>query len=399
MGPLAAYSFKTALLLSVMFAVYMLSISRVKDASLRRVSLLGVYLLSLTLPLIDFTSKNTPRVSLTDVPFEAMDVKTLPATANITLPIIFDVVAMIIVGGMLIVTLISLYTVMSMLLIGLKARTVDYSCYKIKVIEGKNFSPFCFLGSIYISRNDHKDLPEMILTHEISHIRHHHFIDLILGRILLILQWWNPCCWLMARELQQVHEYQADSDVLKEGYDRKEYQYLLLSRTVGYQIAPFAISGFGQSKLKNRLKMMTSEKSGKIRKIASLLIIPGAVIALMVLSSPVVSSVTNGIATSLSNDEVFSNDEKSEDSAIVLPIPNSQPHYKINGELIDSSVMSRLSPDAIQEIFVNRQNTTEYPNGLIDITLKPGYSIEDALTDAPMPTETIEVIGHGVQKK
>lgn len=400
MGPLAAYSIKSALLLSVMFAVYMLTISRLKDASLRRASLLGILLLSLILPLIDFTSKNTPVVSAANVPFEPMDVKTLPATVNTTLPIVFDVIAMIIVGGMAIVTLVSLYTVISMSLISLKAKTVDCCRYKIKVVEGKDFSPFCFLGRIYISANEYKDMPKMILTHEMSHIRHLHFIDLILGRTLLILQWWNPFCWLIARELQQVHEYQADSDVLKEGFDCKEYQYLLLSRTVGYQMAPFASNGFGQSKLKNRLKMMTREKSGKIRKTASLLIIPGAAMALMVLSSPVVSSVTNGIATSLSNDEIIRGDEKAEDTAVVLSHPDySQPQIKINGEPVDPSVMATLETDAIQLISVHKDNTEKYPNGLIEIKLKSGYSIDDALKDASVPNDSIVVIGYGTQKK
>lgn len=36
----------------------------------------------------------------------------------------------------------------------------------------------------------------------------------------------NPAVWLVKRELQDVHEYEADASVLYQGIDAKRYQLL-----------------------------------------------------------------------------------------------------------------------------------------------------------------------------
>lgn len=383
MGLLAAYSIKTALLLSVMYAVYMLSLSGLKDASLRRAILLSIFLLSFILPLIDINI-HTDETIYTDVTSDAIELPTIITDAGESLSKVFKVIAILIISGMILMVLISLYTVITMSLMSLRAKTIDCYWYRLKVIEGKVFSPFCFCGRIYISENEYESISDMILAHEMSHIRHHHFLDLIIIRVMLILQWWNPFCWLMVREVQQVHEYQADADVLKAGYDSKEYQYLLLNRAVGRLIDPFASNGFKQSKLKNRLKMINRNDSGKIMKMSTLLLIPGAVAAFMLLSTPMFSSVTDSISKSLNNAGIESKEERSTDEVADAEIPKKKIHYKINGELVDQAIISRLKKDAIEAITVYKDNVSEHPDGLIDIELKYGYSLNNALEEAPI---------------
>ncbi|MDE6510682.1 MAG: hypothetical protein K2L00_01115, partial [Muribaculaceae bacterium] len=209
MGPLAAYSIKSAILLSALFATYMLTLGRKNWPSLRRFSLLGICLASLGLPLLHAYSMHIRPVAT--VLYLTPPVPTVDTSDNFA-PFIFTVIASIIASGICVGILISIIGLIRILT--LRTTTVYSHGHNFKVIDTAQASPFCFCGSIYISKEDLEDLPEMIAIHEHSHIRHLHFIDLLIGRIALILQWWNPLAWMLSREMQLVHEYQADSDVL-----------------------------------------------------------------------------------------------------------------------------------------------------------------------------------------
>lgn len=230
----------------------------------------------------------------------------------------------------------------------------------------------------------------MILTHETSHISHLHFIDLFIGRILLILQWWNPFAWLFVKEMQQVHEYQADNDVLNAGYDHKEYQYLLLSRAIGDTKYSF-VSGFKHSVLKKRLRMINQEKSGRRKAIALLMmIIPASFITGALPNSPIISFV-NDKFSAISLDSFQQTTRETE----VIP-SDGQPHIIVNGTAIPYESINLLNSDAIQTIHVWKDKP-EYPYGVIEIATKAGkdiYHIESSLEIGE-----IKVTGYGVQKK
>lgn len=76
---------------------------------------------------------------------------------------------------------------------------------------------------------------------------------------LLILYWFNPAIWLLKRELQEVHEFEADNGVLNTGIDATRYQLLLVKKAVGTRLYSMA-NGFDHSKLKNRIGMMLKKE-------------------------------------------------------------------------------------------------------------------------------------------
>nr|MCR4848131.1 hypothetical protein [Bacteroidales bacterium] len=53
-----------------------------------------------------------------------------------------------------------------------------------------------------------------IVRHEMSHIAHGHSWDILFVEIIMILQWFNPFIYFYRRELQSLHEYSADHDVV-----------------------------------------------------------------------------------------------------------------------------------------------------------------------------------------
>lgn len=274
-------------------------------------------------------------------------------------------------------------------------------------------------------------MSEMVITHETSHIRHLHFLDLILARTVLILQWWNPLSWLMLKELHEVHEFQADSDVLNNGFNPTDYQYLLLTRASGKSNFSFGNS-LGQSKLKNRLKMINREESGVGRKLAGLLILPGALISIMILSTPLfasmISSTTNvnfsspkepSLTTTLSPIDAInltSKDTLSGKEAVNSSLHNKgnvveykeeegHPDILLDGEIVAYEDLSSIDPSQIESITV-RKDSPEHPNGLIIINMKSKASYTDLNKEItpskhyiPDTSETIGVISYGAIKK
>ena len=67
-------------------------------------------------------------------------------------------------------------------------------------------------------------------------------------QIFLLVYWFNPVVWLLKRELQEVHEFEADNGVINTGIDATKYQLLLVKKAVGTRLYSMA-NGFNHSKL------------------------------------------------------------------------------------------------------------------------------------------------------
>ena len=108
-----------------------------------------------------------------------------------------------------------------------------------------------------------------IMDHEKAHLAHHHSEELLLTDLLSALQWFNPALLLFRHDLSSIHEYQADSDVLDKGYDRRQYQYLLLDCATD-KTEFRAANTFRKSTLEGRIDMINKKKSSgsSILKIA-----------------------------------------------------------------------------------------------------------------------------------
>jgi hypothetical protein len=110
------------------------------------------------------------------------------------------------------------------------------------VIHNKTISPFSWMNYIVISETDLKENGKEIMTHEMAHLQKYHSMDILLVDICIIFQWFNPAAWLIKQELQNIHEYEADEYVLKEGIDAKHYQLLLIKKAVGKRLYSMANS-------------------------------------------------------------------------------------------------------------------------------------------------------------
>jgi BlaR1 peptidase M56 len=133
--------------------------------------------------------------------------------------------------------------------------------------------PFSFGNAIYFNRQLHSDEElQRIIQHEFVHVKQKHTIDLMAGEFLCVINWFNPFAWFIRHAIRQNLEFIADNNVIENGLDKREYQYLLL-KVLGipqYSIA----SNFNFSNLKKRIAMMNKMKSARLHLTKFLFVLP-----------------------------------------------------------------------------------------------------------------------------
>lgn len=155
---------------------------------------------------------------------------------------------------------------------------------KVEVVDNVNFIytneshiPFSFLKNIYIPKDN---LDAMIIKHEMSHVRNHHSIDIILMEIMIAFQWFNPFIRMIKKELKNNHEYMADMEAIKNEDDKSNYMMLLLQQCTAGDFSTIA-NNFSFLLTKKRIRMITRNKKVKGSVIKVLLTLP--VFALLIL--------------------------------------------------------------------------------------------------------------------
>lgn len=193
----------------------------------------------------------------------------------------------------------------------------------LHVVPDDGVSPFSYFRHIVISQQDYDDSPREILTHEQAHIRLHHSLDVLLMNLVAAVQWWNPAAWLLRRELQQVHEYEADEAVLKRGVDARQYQLLLIRKSVGNQLFSMA-NNLNHQSLKKRIRMMTRKRSSRWQQLRLLAVVPVAGLALVAFASPQVKNMESRVEQAVSATELpVTSPADSNWHAQVLPVEPS----------------------------------------------------------------------------
>ena len=272
------YDAKVAVLIVVFYMFYRLLLSRETFHRVNRVVLLLTAVASFVLPLCVITMHQTvtiqavPEVSIGDV---QMAVAEEPATSlwQILLPILYIIGMLATLGH----TLLSIWKVM--LLIRQSEQHPQSDGTTICVTGNAQVAPFSWMRSIVMNRDDYAAQDAAILAHERGHIRLRHSWDVVLVDLLTALQWFNPAMWMLRQDLRAIHEYEADGEVLSQGINARQYQYLLITKAAsigGYSIA----NGISHSTLKNRITMMTNNKSRRRSLIKLLALIPIVGIAL-----------------------------------------------------------------------------------------------------------------------
>jgi len=306
MGTFLVYILKSAVCLAIFYLFYRLLLSKETFHRFNRMALLGVMLLSCLLPLVKVTVGQASPVNAQVMSME-----------DLLLMYQWNSEAVVEEGsrpfhwqeGLVLVYFVGLFFVIVRHLwsLGRMLYLIRHSrCERLDngirlVVHRRKLAPFSWMRYIVISETDLKESGHHILVHEMAHIHHRHSWDLLLTEACAWLQWFNPAIWLLKQELQNIHEYEADEEVLRQGINAKEYQMLLIKKAVGARLYSIANS-FNHSSLKKRITMMIRKKSNPWARAKYLYVLPLAAVTVAAFARPEISQPLDEISSVKVND-------------------------------------------------------------------------------------------------
>ena len=236
-------------------------------------------------------------------------------------------------------------------------------------------SPCSWMNKIVISEDDYNNNPS-VMIHEKAHCHKGHSWDTLLVSLVEVFMWFNPCIWMLDHSLQEVHEYEADDEVLRQGVTAKNYQMLLIEKAISTSSYTFA-NGFNHSLLKKRITMMMKKKSNKwLSGTKALYLLPVALVAVAAFATPKVSknleAVIDGkVNVNVLNDQNISskNVENQAEVDEITPALTSQEAIVLDEEPKRAVIaIDEMAPEVEQDpdtaVFSVVEKMPEFPGGM-----------------------------------
>lgn len=321
MNELLMYIIKSTLTLSVLYLIFRLMLRRQTFFALNRTILLGILICSVCIPLIHLPAGVEPVFKTETIlltPAVAMETENRqPAAMDETAdsPSVFlqianfsfmQWVSAIYWLGVIVSLIISFCSIVFIFSKIRKARIAEANGRRI-YISAENIPAMSFGRFILISESDFRENSETIIAHETAHIRQLHFLDLLLAETVKAFHWFNPLVYMLQRDLKQIHEYQVDSIMLKQGADAYGYQLLLISKCVGQQRFAFA-NNFNHCQIKKRIVMMNKQKTRNVRRWTAAAFIPALALMLMAFGKESGSGITGSFVARTQQESGSEND-------------------------------------------------------------------------------------------
>lgn len=266
------YLLQSGACLAGFYFVYKLFLSRETLHRFNRMLLLSVIVVSAVLPLCRITVERELPVAATETVIEVSEITAAEIVEDKGLDYETAICIVFLLGAAATAArlIFSIASVRRIIASGTTTTTDDG--ISLTIMDGDT-KPFSWMRHIVLSAKDAEEDGRIIIAHETAHIRLHHSWDILAVDIIGCLQWFNPALWLLRRELQSLHEYEADDAVLASGVNIKEYQMLLIKKAVGGRLLTIA-NCLNHSKLKNRITMMLQKPSSRWSAGKALLMLP-----------------------------------------------------------------------------------------------------------------------------
>ena len=270
------YLLPIALGLMVLWVAYRLLFTNSNRFQFNRFYLLSAMLFSLALPLFGFLmGQNSPQVVafkqnlLGGFMLKEITISYGEPTA-VTLPEVevapparihaslWQVLGIIYLIGVAVTALLFLFKMGKLVAMIIRSPKRKMDGYTM-VFTHKEHGPYSFF--LYAFFTDENVNPD-IIRHELSHISHHHSWDILMVELMKIFQWFNPFIYFYKRELQSLHEYIADDDVVANGADKRNYMMLILQQCTAVDFSDMS-NNFSLILTKKRIKMITKHEKAK----------------------------------------------------------------------------------------------------------------------------------------
>ena len=167
---------------------------------------------------------------------------------------------------------------------------------------------------------------ELLLSHELSHYRHHDLWYKLILQLVCIVYWFNPLLHWMRREADQDLEFLCDERIMKDGAHEERMQYnYLLAQTAAQRRNFYGLStGFNGSLADLKKRMVNIMRAGNLKK--------GKFITFCFLAVFVFMNVMTGCSekepedtSAVSTGSVSQSESESDTSAEATPTPETTP--------------------------------------------------------------------------
>jgi TonB family protein len=330
------YLLKVNLAIAVFYLVYRICYRSDTFFTLRRYLLLSVCIISGIYPLLDIShwfrhNEVLNELAVIYVQYLPEFVITAPNATTKTFPyenIPLGIYA-IIAGFFLIRLAFRLSKV-----IGLRIRCapIEVNSRQAYLIQNQA-NPFSFFNWIFINPDNYNPT-EMheIVTHELVHVRQYHSIDILLSELMCIAFWFNPLAWMLKQEIHRNLEFLVDNRVIRSGIDSRSYQLNLLR--LANNPSPILIANqFKKSPLKERIIMLNSKQTSKIKLVTYTLLLPMAFIILIAINA---GSCINKNSGSQEQKSVTSDSQElksdSDTQELKFELPGGKTYYTVVDE-------------------------------------------------------------------
>ncbi len=246
--------------LSVFYLAYCLFLNKETHYQLNRAYLLFSCVISFILPVLQIGAlKPVEHTADTIVPY------TIPSQT------LQDYIWYGYMAGaaiLLIILLIKLYTLLRLMQ---NASVVKQDKYKVIHLTDTDVA-FSFFNYLFIGTNAKG--ANIMMRHELVHIKQKHSVDIIFLELLKIINWFNPLIYLLQNSLKTVHEYIADEKTAAYETNALTYSSFLVNNAYGAGGSSITHSFFNYNLLKKRIIMLHQERSSKLARLKYFMAVP-----------------------------------------------------------------------------------------------------------------------------
>ena len=291
MTPELAYFLKINVAIALFYAFYRLFFHKDTFFHWRRMALLCFFAISLLYPLLNiqgWIKAHEPMVAMADLYATILLPEQVVTPTQETVinwqEVIIQFAKIIYWSGMLLLTARFFVQLGSIIRLHFQCSKSNIQGVRVHLLK-KETGPFSFFHWIFIHPQSHTESEiSEIITHEETHARQYHSVDVLFSEIMCIF------CWFRGNL-----EYMADHRVLETGHDSKSYQYHLLG-LAHHKAAANLSNSFNVLPLKNRIKMMNKRRTKEIGRTKYLMFLPLAAILMIVSNIEMVARTTEKFA-------------------------------------------------------------------------------------------------------
>jgi murein DD-endopeptidase MepM/ murein hydrolase activator NlpD len=277
------YLIKSCVYLLAFYIPFILVLKRTTFFTINRFYLMSGLLLSFILPLytglIKIPTYVPPELPLVEPLFthtESVITRASETTGSLTMVAFLVIIYTVGIAVRLIQLNVSIARIFKL------KREGDVSLYRsIKIVKTNTAVPFSFFNFVFLptALND-----PGILEHETAHVQQYHWIDLLFVELVSVILWFNPMMIFYKRSLKQQHEYLADRSAINNKVDLAEYL-TSIRKQIELAVPSILISEFYFQSIKNRINMLTKERTSLFGLTTYTIVLPLILFLLMAFSS------------------------------------------------------------------------------------------------------------------